>query len=350
MHLAVINYSMNPENQVFAHQREIARSLSENFQSVTVFTADSNLGTAPEGLTIKSHRWEEGRKFTSSIRFLAQIIPFMFKNRHQAVLFSHMTHVHSFLIAPLCKLLGIRHYLWYAHTSKSPFLYLTYPLLDGLLTSTNGSCPIEGKRVSYMGQSIDISYHSVDRPPECKFPLSWYHIGRLDPSKNVEVCIEVLNEFRQLGIPFTLDIYGVASSSKYKNYESQLHSIFSDKPYESWVKFHGKVNNADVPLIALRHDGFIHAFQGSLDKAVLEAVASKRFVVSANLEFRREFGLTSILQSDIREVLKQQISNLLVSSLEQNLAEIEQRFRLLSQNHSRETWITKLKGLLLHEH
>ena len=71
------------------------------------------------------------------------------------VLFSHMTSVQSAFISPITRVIKLKHYLWFAHTSNGILLKVSRLLTNGIITSTRGSCPLKGSKVYPIGQSIN---------------------------------------------------------------------------------------------------------------------------------------------------------------------------------------------------
>lgn len=347
MNLLLFNYSMNPINSVFSHQQDVANRLSANFDNTFVITAEGTDEWIFNGMLVRSSNWKRNQNLKNLINFYRLAIPTLFHKRKNLVVFSHMTEVQSFLIAPICWLMGIPHYLWYAHKSKSPFLFLSYPFLRGVITSTPGSCPIRGRKVHPIGQAIDHNFFSVTKSNPLNPPLSWYHVGRFDESKNIDTIIEVFQELRKMGWKVTLDFYGEPSSSISNHYYRKVLDVINLAENSRWISYHGAVARASLPEIAAHHDGFVHAFQGSLDKAVLEGIMGRRVVVSINDEFIAEFEKSiKPLGTPSERLLTQMLQALNMSKHEQ--AElIESRWIVAVQKHSLDKWIVKLTEVIL---
>lgn len=342
MNLLVLNYSMNPKSLVFSHQSDVVKRLSDHFEKTFVITADEEFEVFPTKLVIKSSYWKNGKTLKSALRFYRTVLPLMFSQRKRLVVFSHMTEVQSFLIAPICRILGIRHFLWYAHTSQSNYLRLSFPFLNGIITSTPGSCPVKGSKVHPIGQAIDHKiFNSVNSIP-LNPPLRWYHIGRMDKSKNIDLIIEVFKQLRKEGWNLTLDFYGDSSSESTKNYLKSLTQKYFSGNHDDWLKYHGAVERNKIPRVAELYDGFIHAFQGSLDKAVLEATMCKRIVVSINPEFESEFNHYDSGNKSLFDKLSLQLLSALEMPKEEQGIKIERFFKKTQESHSLDNWISKL--------
>lgn len=344
MNLLVFNYSMNEKSQVFSHQRRIVMKLANYYDSIDVITADPTTSLSIPNVHIYSTNWIPGVILRNVINFYRVSLPLIFKNR-KGVIFSHMTEVQSLLISPICKLLQIRHFLWYAHKSDSVFLSLVYPFLDGVITSTDGSCPVKGKKVKSIGQSVDLEpIAQISRIPSIP-PRSWYHIGRLDPSKNLEFLIEALAPLRLKDPRITLHLYGTPTTEQAEKYLNKLRIKYNNSNYP-WVYFHGQLNYNDLASVSNSHDGFIHAYWGSLDKALVEAIIQKRVVVSSNPEYLWVFRNQRLLRENQFGELQSQLSKIYGEEPSNTLEQIEKDFRLASDHHSLDNWIAQLLSIL----
>lgn len=329
---------------VFSHQRGVVFGLAPYFREVVVLTCDSDLGPNSElpNLVVKTIDWKKNARVRSALRFFRIALPILISPR-KSVVFSHMTDVQSFLIGPLCRMMGHKHFLWYAHKNKSKYLKFVYPFLDGLVSSTKGSCPIIGKKVFLIGQSVDVG-NSSPQPPQLP-PLRWYHVGRIDPSKRIELIIKAIASVRGKGWPLTLDLYGAPSSDKNNHYLNQLHVDFREFVESGWLRFNGPVQSSDLKFIAESHDGFVHAFEGSLDKSLVEAVLFKRPVATLNSEFHKEFNSPSKSKAELS--LADEIDfiiNMQQFTLQTLLA---YNFQIAKTNHSLDNWLNKLSAILL---
>jgi glycosyltransferase involved in cell wall biosynthesis len=346
MDLLILNYSMSPDNLVFSHQRNVVNKLSTQFERTTVITADSNLGPSLSHVTVLSSQWRQNQNLRNALRFLRIVFPIIWRGRRNLVVFTHMAEVFAFLIAPICWFFKIPNHLWYAHASKSLYLKFSFPFLSSVITSTVGSCPIRSSKVKVIGQAIRLDEYEVVDSPVNFPPRRWYHVSRLDPSKNIEAVIEAILIMRQKGFDMCLDIYGAPSSHKFEQYSQQLRTISDKEDYQGWLRFRGPILHSKLLENAQKYDGFIHAFQGSLDKSLLEAIAAKRFVVSCNNEYRDIFGIQSKGGVNPSLELTEDIEESIEFGQDFIRSEIERKFKILRRNHSQEQWLDKLKVIL----
>lgn len=345
MRLIVFNYSMNRTSQVFSHQRMVVEKLSSIYQSIDVITSEKFLDQPIPGVNIYSLNWALGKNVRNFFRFYFVALPLLVKHR-RGVLFSHMTHIQSLLVAPLCRLLHIRHILWYAHKSNSFYLRFAFPFLNNVVTSTAGSCPLTGPKVKIIGQAVDVDFYIGNSKPAYFPPKRWLTIGRIDPSKNLE---EIILEFalvRKEIQNLSLDIFGKPSSEENLEYYSRLIRWVNNLGYSDWIKFKGYINHSEIEGTLLNYDGFAHAFRGSLDKALLEAIALKRFVVSSNHEYLDLFHTHSLGKKLGRPTLAEQIRKAIGGPETLTRDEIDFRWNLTRNFHSLENWLNSLLPIL----
>ena len=142
--LLVINYAMDEKHQVFSHQIELVNQLSAKFTQITVLTGQVGVCNTEKNVKVVSFQWVEGKRVLSIIRFLKTFIKTIRREKF-TVLFSHMTSVQSAFISPITRIIKLKHYLWFAHTSNSIFLKVSRVFSNGIITSTPGSCPLTGR-------------------------------------------------------------------------------------------------------------------------------------------------------------------------------------------------------------
>jgi hypothetical protein len=145
---------MDIDSQVFSHQIEVVNLLAANFDKVTVLTAHSGKFQVAPNVQVTSSNWIEGERVRSLFRFYKSFFHIIFTG-NISIIFSHMTSVQSAFTSPITRAIGIKHYLWYAHTSTNIYFRVSKLFCEGIITSTPGSCPAKGKQIFPIGQAID---------------------------------------------------------------------------------------------------------------------------------------------------------------------------------------------------
>ena len=334
---------MDENDPVLSQQTQVVSKLVDHYSKVTVITGRVGEYQTRSNLTVIDSNWVVGKNFANALRFLYKAIPFLIRHRPQ-VIFSHMTEVQSFLVAIFSYVLNIRHFLWYAHKTKSFYLQWNHLLLDGIITSTPGSCPIISPKIHAVGQAVDINQFPFRNL--CNLRLEkLVHIGRFDRSKNASLIISEVETSRNSFPEITLTLIGAPSNSKEKFYADALQFNSNRAVHDGWLNFKGAIPRNEAPKILIENDIFIHAYQGSLDKTLVEATLIGLPVVTVNFEYHLEFGKWS---NDIEaeNSLSGQIKYLKSLTREQLSAELANRRQTAVEKHSLENWIRNLMVVL----
>ena len=338
--LLVLNYVMCERDPIFGHQIGIVRDLSDSFQDVIVITSKLGHGNLPSNVRVLETGWGSQSLFLSVFSFFKHATKVLRANPN-LIVFSHMTEVQSALLAPLTRFFKIKHFLWYAHASKSFYLVWCHKLLDGILTSTTGSCPISSQKVIVVGQSIEKEFQGSPRIPDRSYS-KFIHVGRLDPSKNISTLVETISYFRSLGFDFSLTLVGASSKGNEKFFQ-EIESAHLKAFENDWLNLAGTMTRTELPRILRSFDYFLHAFIGSLDKSILEATYSGIPVISINPEYLAIFGpwgnsYSVTLQSELSAILA-----LTDETIEKMLFE---RAQTVKDFHSREHWLIAVSNVL----
>lgn len=344
MKLLIINYSMDEKHQVFSHQVEVVNYLSKHFSQVTVLTGSMGSYHVSKNVKVISYNWVEGKRLSSLVNFLLLFIK-VIKAEKFSVVFSHMTSVQSVFIAPITKIARLKHFLWYAHTSNGIYLKITRVLINGIITSTPGSCPLKGSNIYPIGQSIDRNKFSK------KLKVSWpitrlVHVGRFDPSKNIEKMVSTVANIRNSCPDLTLEIIGSPSSEKFIDDAAKIKEQFSSNFEFDWLKFTPHISRASLPEILKTKDCFIHSFQGSLDKTLVEATFSCLPVVTINKEYLNVFGGWDQDDKAKSSSLERQFRKILALSANELQVEVDRRYELAIRQHELSGWVDRLVYIL----
>ena len=286
--LLVINYCMDEDDPLLSHQVQTVNSLSQKFEIVYVVTGRVGKFSSPSNVHVFSSDWRTGERVRNIIKFLFVVFPIVTKKNPVSV-FSHMTEVQTSLIAPLTKFLRIRHYLWYAHAHKSVYLNWARFWVTGIITSTKGSCPIQGPKVFVIGQAIDSEVYRFS-PRESNDFNKLVHIGRFDPSKNIEHIIRSTKEFRKCNPYVSLTLIGEPSTLFAKKEAQKILDKYHTEISEGWLNFKGSIPRSNIHTELLKYDCFVHAYSGSLDKTLIEATMVGLPIATINPEYLTEFG------------------------------------------------------------
>jgi glycosyltransferase involved in cell wall biosynthesis len=163
------------------------------------------------------------------------------------------------------------------------------------------------------------------------------HVGRFDPSKNAEMILSAASEARAIFPNLELTFVGSPSTVKYDSYHSNFLEMIRAEPEYSWVNLVNSVPREKLPSYFAEKDIFIHAFEGSLDKTLIEATLTGLPVVTINREYILQFGCWGEGHASELTLLSELIALLRMDPAEVERALTARRNFALAQ-HSVEHW------------
>jgi len=205
------------------------------------------------------------------------------------VIFCHMAPIYTIISAPYAKLYRKKLYMWHTHGTVTRKLKMAHSLADGLLTASEGSVGIRSDKVIPLGHGIDTN---VFRPKKTRHEgLVLITVGRLSPSKRLEILIRGMADLKKRRRDSKLLIVGEVPIESQKQYLTGLKGLVSELGLGENVEFVGPVEYSIIPRYYNNADVFVSASStGSLDKAVLEAMACELSVVVSGKAYRELSG------------------------------------------------------------
>jgi glycosyltransferase involved in cell wall biosynthesis len=203
------------------------------------------------------------------------------------VCLAHQQPLFATLFAPVAKARGIPVLLWYAHGGVPLWLRVAHALVDRCISSSPAGFRLPSDKLFVVGQGIDTE---VFRPPGTTQHLETHtavSIGRISPVKGLEEMIDAVSLVRQSGRELRLRIVGGPVIERDHRYLKELRDLARALAVEDLISFEGPVSFRDVPAWYHRGALFLNLSQTrSLDKALLEAMASGCIPISRNESFQ----------------------------------------------------------------
>ena len=344
--LLIINQVMQPNHPALSHQIDVVNKLSSHFASIQVLTGlqASELPMNLANICIRSYRLKNGSRLMNSLSFYFQFFRILTGFRPQAI-FCHMATTESLLISPITRLLRIRHLLWYAHKSQPWQLRLTSKLVNYIVTSTNGSCPVSGPKVKYIGQGIEVGSFYAKRLDYSSLQKLVY-VGRLDAAKGIHLILAVVERLANILGPLDFELVGSPMRFESQRYLDEIEKNMSRNQLL-------KITITDaIPRHRLREccqskDLFIHAYEGSLDKVLIEATLADLPVITLNNEFNKHFSSPMLLSNG--SLLDRVIAWQNMKPEEKRIT-MQARREIAQTKHSLENWAYELSQLLNSDH
>ena len=280
--------------------------------------------------------------------------------REYDVVFVHMNAIYVVVGAWLWLLLGKKVFLWYAHKTITWQHRVAEKFVEGIFASTLQGFRLKTPKLHIVGQGIDIGLFrpnfqfpiSPDSQNESRildfakqnrdnFQLRILSVGRIAPIKNYGSLIEAAEILDKRGIDFLITIVGAPIFPEDFEYEKELKELIKNKHLETKIKFEGKISNKDLPSYYQSHRLYINLSRtGSLDKTIVEAMASGCTVLSSN-DSAREFLPSELIIPDSDPI---KLADKIIEVKDKDYG--KQLREYVIKNHSLENLIEKISNVI----
>ena len=260
-------------------------------------------------------------------------------------LFCHMNPEYTIIAGPIARLFGKRVVSWYTHRSITIRRRLVELIANKIITASEESFrkPWFKNKVEVLGHGIDINlFKPTDRARGEVLQL--LTVGRISPTKDYESMIKAVDILTDQKISnLKLNIIGDVGLAEQKSYFENLKQMTVKMNLEDKVKFLGAVPNTEISAHLQSSDVFINlSGTGSLDKAVLEAMASSCLVLTSNEAFTEILPSELIVEKDNPKQLAEKIK-WVMNLLEDKVSQLRYQLREeVVKNHNLDNLVKKI--------
>lgn len=169
----------------------------------------------------------------------------------------------------LMRLMRKRIIFWYAHYTHGIAQEIAACLSNVVVTSVKEACQFRVKRPIEIGQSIDTD---LFKPSENKTYV-WNRcivLGRVMPVKKVKEAIQTFIDSDIYKDPQSELV--IVGRGKGEAYDDEIHNLCKQYDRVSWME--DGMPYEELPELLCRFDFIFNFYQGSLDKTILEGMAS----------------------------------------------------------------------------
>jgi glycosyltransferase involved in cell wall biosynthesis len=335
--LLFINFKVDSTDPVLGFAPAIIKEFSYEFSTISVLTGFYSGEKISNNVKIYSTRWVENQNLRNVMKFYYFLIKLLVRDRPR-ICYTHQAAPQAVLAAPIFKVMKMKNILWYASVSDSWAIRWADRIVDRLITSTKLSKPFESAKYHAIGQAIQtenikkkIGYSKTLNP-------KFLNVGRLDPSKEIENILVTLKSEIMLE-SFTFNHFG-SSTQNSGSYKKEIELIFSEEISAGQIMFNGGIQYSHLINEYAEYDIFIHSFNGSLDKVLVEALASGLPVVTTNLAYKEIFGSWA---KEIDASLSEELGCFLELSQDQINEVLIRQMEILKSQHSLETFPKRVR-------
>lgn len=350
MNLLLFNLAVDREHVTLAFALSWIEDLATRFDHIDVVTMTKGDYALPDNVTVWSLGRERGfPEWLRLIRFYWIVLSIM-RRRRIHVVFTHMIPIFAVLFWPVAQLTGIKNVMWYAHGATPRTLKWAHATVDQVVTSTPEGFRLPSSKVIHLGQGIrDSAFYPLPRVRSDRPKL--ITVGRLAPSKGVELMLETLASYRAESRPF-LTVVGGSTNSAEEEHGNAMRDLAVEMGLSDCVSFLGRRDEPEVADLLRQSDVFINlSTTGSLDKAIVEAMACECIVVSTNAAFasiakREGFENCVPLARDVNSLIKVlEYLDTMPEDARQTLA--ANQASVARRDHGRARFIEQLSTILL---
>jgi len=262
-------------------------------------------------------------------------------------IFCHQNPEYTILAAPLARIFRKKIVSWYTHKAINWRRRLMELLTDKILTASDRSflSPSFPKKVLITGHGINTErFKPLNEKQSSRFVI--LSIGRISPVKGYEILIKAIDILAKQEKINSLEvrIVGGLVLKKDEMYFREMQQLVKDKKLEDYIKFLGPVPHNKILSYYQDCDLFVNLSQtGSVDKAVLEAMACQKLVLTSNEAFR---GILKDERLLFEPKNAQNLSKKIIDLMnlpEENREKIDQRLRKeVIDNHNLDKLVKRI--------
>jgi glycosyltransferase involved in cell wall biosynthesis len=348
MNLLMITRKVDKDDGLAGFVFNWVKKIGENTKNLYVICLEKgNVEGLPENvkiLPIRNNNVSNNvilRKITDFLNF--QKLAFKIIKKVDGV-FCHMNPEYTISVWPLVKMFNKKIVSWYAHGTVSLRLKLLEKMANKIVTPSQKSFRLKSKKVIITGHGIDINKFKKTTPlPTNKFKI--ISVGRISPTKDLETLIKainvIVNDYHQKDI--VVEIIGSPGLKSHETYLESLKKMVEKMNLGNYIKFLGSIANKKIPQKLNEAQIFINLSNtGSVDKAVLEAMATEVVPITSNIAFKEILEEKYLTKANNYKMLSQKIIHIKneESSEQENL---KKKLReIIVENHNLDKLIKKI--------
>jgi glycosyltransferase involved in cell wall biosynthesis len=281
MRVLAITPKVDPDDDLLGFVHTWMSRLAARVERLYVLQLWDAPSRLPANCTVFSMGKDGGASKSQQLARFAQVVGGLCLRQRVDAVLTHMGPIFAVCAAPFARATGRPLVLWYAHGAVSPTLRLAHALVDRVGTSSPAGFRIPSRKVRYTGQGIETDRFLPPGDEQADWPI--VSVGRLSPVKDYETLLRALALLGARGLQPGLRLVGGTHLPSEQRYLAGLRDLTGQLGLAEQVRFDAGVPHHAVAPIYQQSSLFASASRtGSLDKAVLEALACGRLAVTCN--------------------------------------------------------------------
>lgn len=347
MNLLLFNLRTDLADPTFGFTTTWINGLARRCERVVVVTLaagwlelEPNVSVYALSSPSRTSRWRKVAEFY-------RLVPRILRTSRIDVCFAHMTPHLAVLVWPLSRVYKVPVLLWYAHGAVPLNLRIAHRLVDRCITSTQAGFGLNSNKLFILGQGIDTEVFSPPLLRDHRYERTALAVGRITPRKRLDEVIESMALLRRSHADLRLVVAGGPVTHSDGRYEAKIRARARHLGVDDLIEFEGAVPFSRVHEIYRRGALFVNASETqSLDKAILESMASGCIPISRNRSFAsiaREERLDLLIPAPGPEGIAECLRSVLALSASER-ARLRHRLReIVVKDHSLDALMDEIK-------
>jgi glycosyltransferase involved in cell wall biosynthesis len=304
---------------------------SKHCESVVVICLYKGIASLPENVRILSLGKEAS---ALRLKYIIRFFLYIWSERKSYdKVFVHMNQEYILLGGLLWKFLKKDMFMWRNHHAGSFLTDIAADFCTKVFCTSRFSFTAKYKKTVLMPVGVDIDNFKPSTE-STRTPRSILSLGRISPSKNIDVLIDVVSEISEPNV--AVDIYGDALPQDVGYFEKLKEKA------SSTTTFYRGIPNTETVKIYQTHDIFVNlSSSGMYDKTIFEAMACGCLILASNENLRGNISDDLIFKDRNEGELIEKMRRLLKYSATER-AEASARLQAFARQHSLETLGEKL--------
>ncbi|KKR54184.1 MAG: Glycosyltransferase [Parcubacteria group bacterium GW2011_GWA1_40_21] len=317
---------------------------AKNFEKITVVCLQKGEYNLPPNVKVLSLGKDKLTAF-KKIKYILNFYKHIWRERkNYDVVFVHMNQEYALLGGIFWKISGKKIYMWRNHHSGSLLTDIASVFCKKVFCTSKYSYTAKYKKTVLMPVGVDIQRFKIKNEIS-KIKNSILFLGRIAPSKNVDIFVEALGILKKQNLNFSGDIYGDVLPEDVM-YLEKIKSRVCELGLESVLKFHSGVPNRQTPEIYNSHEIFVNlSSSGMYDKTIFEAMSCGCLALASNNNLKGQIDDRFIIAERKAEEVTKQISIILSLSEEEKQKIISDNIKF-AEMHSLEELAGKLSHIV----
>lgn len=348
MKLLILTQTVDVNDDILGFMHGWVAAFAKKCELATVICLKKGEHNLPANVKVLSLGKEENYKLFKKAKYLYNFYKYIWreKNNYDTV-FIHMNPEYAVLGGLFWKLWRKRAGLWYAHGHVPVSLKIAEKLVNIIFTSTKSGCRLNSRKIKVIGQGIDVEKLRITNYElRIKGRDKVISIGRISPAKDYETLIKAVEILKDKGLKPSVEIIGGPAVLADESYFNDLRRHVAEKKLTEEIKFVGPVANKEILKFLQNSALFVNMGQtGSLDKALVEAMAAELPVLSCNeamLEVLGDYRERLMYPKKDFKKLAERIEDIINLPAEEYLKLGRDLRRIAAEKHSLDKFITKI--------